>query len=70
MTRFPRRAEVEPPLPPDDSRLIDLDRRLRDVEAKINQASGVLNFIRWIAPPFLTLGAGVVIFLLGRSSGG
>ncbi len=70
MSRLFRRAEVEQPVLPDDSGLIELDRRLRDVEAKINQASGVLGVIRWVVPRLLSLGAGVVIFLLGQSSGG
>ena len=47
----------------------ELERRVRDIEDTINKVSGVLSVARWIVPPLLVVGGGVLLFFLGRAFG-
>ena len=52
----------------DGSRYDKLEERVRKIEDTINRVSGVMSVIRWIVPPLLIVGGGMLIFILGQSS--
>lgn len=53
--------------PPVESQRIErLESRIRALEDTINLVRGIGNILKWLVPPVLIVGGGVILFMLGR----
>ena len=64
----PPEQRQTPPVEP--SRFDRLEERVRAIEADIASAKGAWAIAKWIVPPLLIVGGGVLVFFLGRWTGG